>query len=178
MILLGEQIVKFKDGTQKTLEEFVSEGATLTPETPVTVSDDSMELEDYIKEIAEESGGIPAWQNGGSVTDCSFNVAKVLPDAMKATIEGNYTDICIVAKCHDASFTYPDCIVVVPFSWFKAYEKQIVFYVPAFSAGNPQGGNMFWFTITKDGSDYKLTYVGANHFYNQGTQIDVEFYVR
>lgn len=154
MILLGEQIVKFKDGTQKTLEEFVAESSG-------------------------GGGGVGAWENGGSVTDCAFNASKVLPDAMKATIEGNYTDICIVTKCHDATFTYPDCIMTVPFSWFKTYiGKTILFDTSAFSAGNPQGTMPFWFTIAKDGSDYKLTYAGANHFYNQGTHIDVEFYVR
>ena len=177
MILRGDQVVKYGDGSMKTLDDIGAE-QVLYPNSQVEVDPDdpTIDLEDYIEEVA--GGGVGAWQNGGSVSDCAFNVAKVLPDAMKATLEGNYTDICIVAKCHDATYTYPDCIIVVPFSWLKTYTKQIVFYVPSFSVGNPQSGNMFWFTITKDGSDYKLTYVGANHFYNQGTQIDIEFYVR
>lgn len=181
MILRSEQIVKYGDGTMKKLEELgeVPE-AVLYPDTQVEVEpgEPTIDLEDYVEDIAKDAGGTPAWLPGGSVTDCTFNTAKVLPDAMKATIEGDYTDICIVAKCHDATYSYPDAIIVVPFSWFKTYDKQFVFSAPAFSAGNPQSAQLFWFTIAKDGSDYKLTYVGANHFYNQGTKIDIEFYVR
>lgn len=174
------EMVSEPSGKTKTLADLIKDGSIITPETPVHTSDDSVELEEYIESLIPEPPAPVSndWELGGSVENCAYNVAKVLPEAMKATIEGDFTDICVVAKCHDSTYSYPDCVLVAPFVWFKSYNRQFVFGAPAFNIGSPQSANIFWFTITKDGDDYKITYAGSNHFYNQGTQIDVSFYVR
>lgn len=181
-MLSSLEMVSEPSGKTKTLADMIKDGSIITPETPVHTSDDSMELEEYIESLIPEPPAPVSndWELAGSVENCAFNVAKTMSNDIKDMIEnGDYSDILLVVKLHDATYSYPDCILNTSFAWFKSYlGNRILFDTSAFSAGNPQGTAPFWFTIVKDGSDYKLTYVGANHFYNMGTQIDIDFYVR
>lgn len=184
MILLGEQIVKFKDGTQKTLEEFVAEGAALTPETPVNVLDDSMELEDYIKEIAEESGGVGAWELRVEIEDLECGHNYDVPQDLTSLLNGSYTDVCIVTHIHEntSGYTYADDFLVIPFDIFKAYlltENFIHFSgFGATAVSFPQQTSPYGFKLQTVEGVLKLWYFGATHFTTNNVLLDIKIYTR
>lgn len=59
MLLLGSQMVKLGDGSMKKLEELCA----LTPETPVVVGEDKVDLDDYITEEVSKSNTIETANN-------------------------------------------------------------------------------------------------------------------
>lgn len=59
MILLGNQMVKMQDGSMKKLEEL----SHLTPETPVVVGGEAIDLDDYIEQEISKSNTIKTANN-------------------------------------------------------------------------------------------------------------------
>lgn len=152
MILLGEQIVKFKDGTQKTLEEFVLESSG--------------------------GGGAKPWTNVGSVKNMAWNTSKAFGSDIDAALAGDYVDMCILVHAHDASYTYADAVLELPVDVFKSLSADNPLYLSTTIAGTGQNALVFQIFPTKSGDAYSAYYKGANHFYNSGTQIDIKFYFK
>lgn len=156
MILLGEQIVKFKDGTQKTLEEFVS----------------------------EKSGGVGAWELKVEIENLGTGQNYDVPQDLAALLSGSYTDVCIVTHIHEntSGYTYADDFLVIPFDIFKAYllsEKYIHFSgFGATAVSFPEQTSPYGFKLQTVEGVLKLWYFGATHFIVNNVLLDIKIYAR
>ncbi len=184
MILLGDQVVKMRDGTQTRLKDLGGGGEpVLFPDTQVEVEtgEPTVDLEDYVKEVALEDFTLI-----GQKTDISFNAAALLPTEIAEILENtaDLKDISIVVKPHDNTYFYPDTFVFIPYSIFRTYArdtmKLFLFDTSPFTSGggNPQSTVPYWFWFTKIDGKWNVIYTGANHFYSSGTLLDVFIYGR
>ena len=176
-MLSSLEMISEPSGKTKTLAELIKDGSIITPETTVYTSDDSIELEDYIKSL------IPApvssdWTLAGSVENMAWNTAKAFGSDIDAAINGDYVDMCIVVHVHDATYTYGDVVYIMPVAFFKTLTVDNPLCLSTAIAGTGQSALVFQLFPSKTGDAYSAYYKGANHFYNSGTQIDIKFYFK
>lgn len=180
MILRGDQVVKYGDGSMKTLDDIGAE-QVLFPNTQVQVDPDdpTMDLEDYIEDIAESAGGISDWTLLGSaeITVGAQNV-KVPNSLLSLFTENNYHEIMIkehvTAAAGNCSYFYK---TVLP----SAFVLDEFFYTMASaytSLAFPQDGAPYGYKFEKISNDIYLRFAGAQWFITNSAKLSLEFYVR
>lgn len=181
MILRSEQIVKYGDGTMKKLEELgeVPE-AVLYPDTQVEVEpgEPTIDLEDYVEDIAKDAGG-SKWSLLGKLEDILFNTLTNIDASLNDVFTGKYNEILMMMSPADATYEYPVATMIVPGDYLKNNDEWFMFFSTANTAqAIGQTALVYGFQFTEAAGVHKITYKGANHYYNNGTKLNISFYVR
>lgn len=185
-MLSSTEMIFEPSGKTKTLADLIKEGSIITPETPVYTSDDSMELENYIKSLIPEppTPGLEDWELVGEMTDIILGTYTEIPSDIMDMIEnGDYTDICIISRIHEntTGSTYADDVYMNIFDVFKEYvqeHKYIHFAGFGMTTSFPQQTAPYGFKFDVVGDVLKLWYFGAQYFITNSVLLDLKFYVR
>lgn len=179
MILRGDQVVKYGDGSMKTLDDISAE-QVLFPNTQVQADPDdpTMDLEDYIEEIAEDAGG-SKWTLLGKLEEVAFNTLTTVGTSLNDLFTGKYNEILMMMAPADATYNYPIATMVVPGDYLKNNDDWFMFFSTANTAqAIGQTALVYGIQFTEEAGVHKITYKGANHFYNNGTKLTISFFVR
>lgn len=186
-MLSSLEMVSEPSGKTKTLADLIKDGSILTPETPVHTSDDSTELKEYIESLIPEppAPGAGDWHLIGSMPNIVVGQYTTIPEDILDMIEnGDYTDICIIARIHDSASgnAYADDVYMNIFDEFKAYvqtHRYIHFAGFGYSETNfPQQTAPYGFRFVINEDVLKLWYFGAQYFTINSVLLDLKFYVR
>lgn len=180
-MLSSTEMVCEPSGKTKTLADLIKEGGIITPETPVYTSDDSMGLEDYIESLIPEppAPGLEDWEKVGEIENLVFNTLTNIDASLNSIFDGEYTDLLIMTALSDATYTYPIGTMIIPGDYLKNNNEWLLFYSTANTAqAIGQTALVYDFQFTEDAGVHKVKYVGANHFYNNGTKLTISFYAR
>lgn len=183
-MLSSLEMVSEPSGKIKTLADLIKDGSILTPETPVHTSDVSMDLDEYVKAIAEETGGVGVWDKYVDIKDLESGHNYDVPQDLTNFLNGSYTDVCIVTHIHEntSGYTYADDFLMIPFDVFKAYlltENFIHFSgFGATTVAFPQQTSPYGFKLQTVNEVLKLWYFGAQHFITNNVLLDIKIYAR
>lgn len=135
-------------------------------------------LEDFIKD-ASGGGGVSAWEKVGEIKDLVFNTLTNIDAALNDIFDGKYTDLLMVMSLSDATYIYPIATMLIPGDYLKNNEDWFMFFSTANTAqAIGQSAIVYGFQFTEAAGVHKVTYKGANHYYNNGTKLTITFYAR
>ena len=180
-MLSSLEMISEPSGKTKTLADLIKEGSILTPETPVYTSDDSMELEDYVKSLIPEppAPGLDDWEKVGEIENLVFNTLTNIDATLNDIFDGKYTDLLLMMAPADSTYDYPIATMIIPGDYLKNNEEWFMFFSTANTAqAIGQSALVYGFQFTEAAGVHKVIYKGANHFYNNGTKLTITFYAR